>query len=101
MLVGNLGGVMNKAISFIVVAIFLVIVPTITASAQDSRASLGGRVLDPQGSVIPAAQVLVTAEGTGVKQNTITNDHGNWIVQFLIPGPYSVAVTANGFKRTE
>ncbi len=70
-------------------------------SAQDSRASLGGRVIDTQGAVIPGAEVVVTSEDTGVRQPARTNEHGNWIVQFLIPGRYTVSVALAGFKRTE
>ena len=70
-------------------------------SAQDSRATLSGRVLDAQGSAVPNADVVVISDDTNVRQDTKTNEQGNWIVKFLIPGPYSVLVTANGFKQVE
>jgi len=79
----------------------LVVFFSAVGQAQDSRATLGGRVIDPQGAVIPDAEVVVTAVETGVKQRTTTNVQGNWVVQFLLPGPYTVAVTARGFKRAE
>ncbi len=68
---------------------------------QEARATLGGRVFDATGGVIPGAEIVVTAEATGVKQQTITNNEGNWIMQFLIPGPYSFTVSVPGFKTTE
>jgi hypothetical protein len=70
-------------------------------SAQESRATLSGRVLDAQGSVVPGADVVVTSDDTNVRQDTKTNEQGNWIVKFLIPGRYSVQVTATGFKQME
>ena len=73
----------------------------VLASAQESRASLGGRIIDSQGAVIPAAAVVVTSEDTGVKQNTATNDRGNWSVQFLLPGHYNISVAAAGFRNAE
>jgi hypothetical protein len=69
--------------------------------AQESRATLGGRVLDAQGAVVPGATVVVTSDDTGVKQQTRTNAQGNWTVQFLIPGRYSFIITAPGFKTAE
>ncbi len=68
---------------------------------QEARATLGGRVFDATGGVIPGAEIVVISEATGVKQQTITNNEGNWIVQFLIPGPYSFTVSVPGFKTTE
>lgn len=66
--------------------------------AQGSRATLGGRVTDAQGAVVPDATIAVTADDTGVKQTTRTNMQGNWVVQFLIPGKYSFTVSASGFR---
>src|SRR5882724_737405 len=66
--------------------------------AQEVRATVGGRVTDPQGAVVPAAIVVVVSEETGVKQQTVTNHQGNWIVQFLLPGRYRFTITAPGFK---
>ena len=69
--------------------------------AQEARASLSGRVMDPTGAVVPSAEIAVRSDSTGVEQTTRTNDQGNWIVQFLIPGSYSLRVTAPGFKQVE
>src|SRR5215471_13447782 len=69
--------------------------------AQESRATLNGRVLDAHGAAVPAADVVVTSDDTGVRQDTKTNEQGNWIVKFLIPGRYSVQITAEGFKQVE
>jgi hypothetical protein len=69
--------------------------------AQQSRAMLGGRVIDAQGASVPKADVVVTFDDTGVKQQTNTNEQGNWIVKFLVPGPYSVSIAAPGFRPVE
>src|SRR5579859_4081048 len=71
------------------------------ANAQESRATLGGRVVDAQGGVVAGAEVVVTSTDTSVKQKTTTNSQGNWIVRFLIPGPYNFSVTSPGFKQAE
>ena len=66
--------------------------------AQEVRATLGGRVTDTQGAVIPNANVMVVNEATGVKQDTHANTEGVWSVQFLLPGRYHFSVTSPGFK---
>src|SRR5260370_22505354 len=71
------------------------------AWSQSSRATLGGRVTDPQGAAVPNADVVVISDETDVRQATKTNDQGNWTVQFLVPAKYNFTVTAAGFKSIE
>lgn len=68
---------------------------------QESRATMSGRVTDPQSAVVPNAEVVVRSDDTAVEQITRTNSQGNWTVRFLIPGNYSFHVTAPGFKTAE
>lgn len=67
-------------------------------SAQEARATLGGRVVDPQGALIPNARVAVISDDTGVKRATVTNSQGAWQVGFLLPGHYHFSVSARGFN---
>ena len=69
--------------------------------AQEVRATLGGRVIDAQGGVVPGAAVVVASDETGVKQHVLTNSQGNWTVQFLLAGHYRISITAAGFKTLE
>src|SRR5579864_6257657 len=84
-----------------VAAVFLALATTPAIRAQEARATLSGRVVDPQNAVVPQAQVVVRSDDTGVEQSTQTNGQGNWTVRFLIPGYYSFRVTAPGFKQVE
>src|SRR5438270_13930128 len=68
------------------------------AWSQEARATIGGRVTDAQGAVVPDAIVVVVADDSGVKQQTRTNNQGNWTVQFLLPGHYQFTIAAPGFK---
>ena len=87
--------------SSLVLVLAILIAATSALWAQSSRASLGGRVTDAQGSVVPNAEVSVVSEDTAVKQTTKTNDQGNWVVQFLIPARYNFTIIAAGFKSVE
>jgi hypothetical protein len=68
--------------------------------AQESRGSILGKVTDPQNAVVPSAAVVVTNSATGVPHHTTTNQTGYYEVTFLDPGPYTVEVNAQGFKKS-
>jgi hypothetical protein len=66
------------------------------ASAQESTGSLTGTVTDVTGAVIPGATVTVT--GAGVHQSATSNGQGEYSVQGLSPGAYTLTVSRPGFK---
>jgi hypothetical protein len=67
-------------------------------AAQESRASLSGRVLDPSNAVIAEAKVVATNQQTGVAAQAVTNDSGAFLIPFLLPGKYKVTAERTGFK---
>src|SRR5690349_2919652 len=67
--------------------------------AQEVRATVGGRVTDPQGAAVPNASVTVVSDDTDVSQRTRTNNQGSWTVEFLLPGHYHFLIAARGFKN--
>jgi hypothetical protein len=69
-----------------------------TAHAQVSRGTITGRVSDPAGAVIPKASVIVTETSTAEKSTVLTNDVGEYTAPFLVPGTYSVSISAPGFN---
>ncbi len=69
------------------------------AAAQDARGTVLGRVTDPSGATVPNAEVRVTNENTGVPFTAKTNDNGNYVIPYLIPGQYSVSCELQGFKK--
>jgi len=66
--------------------------------AQDPRGLISGRVLDPSGAAVPDAEIKVTQTATNVTTRSISNEQGIYEVRYLLPGVYSVRVTAQGFK---
>jgi hypothetical protein len=71
------------------------------AFAQTSAGVITGRVADPQGAVVPGAEVVLVQELTGVKQTTASDPSGNFVFPSVLPGRYAVTVQAQGFKRYE
>jgi hypothetical protein len=62
---------------------------------------MDGTVSDPQGSLIPRAEVTVTNSLTGQAIRTVTDDRGHWAVPSLSTAVYTVSVAAPGFKKAE
>lgn len=74
-------------------------VMALTAQAQVTTGSILGTVKDNSGSAVRGAKVTVTEVGKSTATNYTTDDEGNYNAPFLIPGAYSVAVEAQGFKK--
>ena len=82
-------------------SLVLVLTFGLSLSAQEYRGAIQGRVEDPTGAPISAANIAVKNVETGVVVSTTTNDEGNFQVPFLLPGNYTVSATATGFKKAE
>lgn len=60
--------------------------------------TIQGTVTDKSGAVIQGADVLVTNLNTNQSRTTITGDTGAYSLPSLVVGPYSIAVTRDGFR---
>src|SRR5437870_1346458 len=79
----------------------LVLVLTLSVSAQLPIATINGTVTDPQGAAVVGAKVVVTSKATGLSRETATGADGRYAVPNLLPGDYTVRVTAQGFTTSE
>ncbi|MGH9721460.1 MAG: carboxypeptidase-like regulatory domain-containing protein, partial [Bryobacteraceae bacterium] len=68
-------------------------------SAQESRATIIGRVADPSGAIIAGATVRAVNAATNAPVTSTTNDQGSYEIPYLLPGSYRVTVEMKGFKR--
>src|SRR5271166_619252 len=66
--------------------------------AQLLTGSFAGTVQDSTGAVIHGATVTLLNQNTGDNRKTVSNDSGYFTFAGVIPGTYSVAVVAKGFK---
>ncbi|MBI1764060.1 MAG: carboxypeptidase regulatory-like domain-containing protein [Acidobacteria bacterium] len=71
----------------------------LSAQAQVTTGSILGTVKDNSGAAVKGAKVIVTEVGKSMATNYTTDEEGNYQAPFLIPGTYSVAVEAQGFKK--
>ena len=65
---------------------------------QAPTGTISGLILDPDGRVIPDADILVVNDVTGVQYSTKTNNDGLYVISNLPPGPYRLQVSKIGFK---
>ena len=72
---------------------------SLTVSAQEFRATVSGRVTDPNDAAVANATVTVRNLATNEVANVVTNTEGAYNVPFLKPGVYSISVEATGFKK--
>jgi hypothetical protein len=70
------------------------------SQSQTSNGSLHGQVVDPSGAMVTKASVGVTAPD-GLTLRAITNRQGEFGLNGLAPGKYSVEIIAKGFAIYE
>ncbi|HEY3580160.1 MAG TPA: carboxypeptidase-like regulatory domain-containing protein, partial [Pyrinomonadaceae bacterium] len=58
---------------------------------------LGGIIVDPNGALVPGANVTVTTQ-SGAMVRTNSDSEGRWVLGGIAPGPVSVLITMQGFK---
>jgi Carboxypeptidase regulatory-like domain len=66
---------------------------------QAVTGSFTGHVYDPSGAPVPNATVVATNVLTGIATTRSSDSAGLYLITNLLPGTYSVAVEAKGFKR--
>ena len=95
---GGITGISKTA--FIAIAaglLFLCLAPG--AAAQQITGTLFGTVQDPQGAAIPGAAVKAINVDTGITRSVTSDAQGQYRVEYLAVGNYSLEVTEAGFKK--
>ncbi|MDR3719451.1 MAG: carboxypeptidase regulatory-like domain-containing protein [Bryobacteraceae bacterium] len=81
-----------------VFAALLTIVLIAAVTAQTPKASsLKGQVLDPSGSVVPGATVMLQQPAGGAVKSVTSDSLGKFSVVGLTAGPYNIVVKKKGF----
>jgi hypothetical protein len=63
--------------------------------------SIGGRVIDQTGAVIPDVSIALKNLATGVEQSSQTNRTGFYRFPVVMPGNYSIAASVKGFHDVQ
>lgn len=70
------------------------------AWSQEFRGTISGTITDPSGAMVPGATVVVRESQTGTVSQTKSDNDGQYVLPFLMPGTYSISVTMSGFEKT-
>jgi iron complex outermembrane receptor protein len=71
---------------------------SLSAATFAQNAQVTGVITDPNGAVVPAATVTLTAESTHTALRSTTNEEGVYVFHSVPAGEYVLAVEATGFK---
>src|SRR5579863_10433559 len=91
----------NVVLELLAVAFFLSLAPFAKAQAQLNRGVIEGLATDPQGAVVPGADVTIISLETNVSVTTKTNSTGYYRVVDLVPGSYRVHFELTGFAQLD
>src|SRR5579875_1635032 len=79
-------------------AFLLAVLAVLHAPAQEFRATITGQIAEATGGVIPGARVIAVDTATGQVYSTKSDQSGNYSLLYLLPGHYTVTVTAQNFQ---
>jgi len=91
------------AINRLAVCSVLILLASFFLTAQNVvlTGSLGGRVTDASGAIVPGASVVVRSLTTGVQQSAQTNHAGLYRLPVVMPGAYSIPASLKGFRDVQ
>ena len=88
----------HKRLSQLLAALAISLAFAAHLSASLDRGAVHGTITDPQGGLVPGAKVVVRNNETNVELNLTTNATGFYLAPELVPGKYSVHISAPGFS---
>jgi len=88
---------LSLSLWWLMLAVAVLLLPC-GATAQQTTGDILGTVTDNTGAVVIHASVVALNAATNEKRTTSTNATGEFVVNLLKPGSYTITVTASGFK---
>ncbi len=71
--------------------------PALESAAQETTASLGGKVTDSTGLPLPGASLILKNQETGLLRTAFSSSAGRYLAPGLKPGVYEVTARLSGF----
>ena len=92
---------MSSRTHFFILAIFLPLLSSVGAQAQNYRGSINGTVTDPSEASVSEATIIAADTATGIVYKSAPSSTGEFVFPDLPPGSYKVTVTASGFDTVQ
>ena len=83
----------------VVLSLLLVFLPILLFADGSQLGTISGKVVDQSGAVVPGATIEVTNLERGATRTAVSDAQGRYNIPLLLPGPYRVTVTLEGFDR--
>ena len=90
-----------KFFSFIRGSLLIAFLISLSTLAIAQEATILGTVTDPSGAAVPNVKITLTNIDTGITNNVVSSDDGQYVVPDLHIGQYVVRAAATGFKIEE
>ena len=84
---------------FLAIAACLAMLLSITQARAQTQTGISGTVTDRSQAVVVGASITLTNTSTGVVSSAVSSSAGTFTVVGLLPGTYSLAADAPGFKK--
>ena len=95
---GTMRSIIGSVFALLIV-LGCILTSSIIAFGQQTTGSIVGTVKDQQGSVISTATVKATNVETGYSRSAPSNSYGEYRIDYLPVGQYTVEANATGFER--
>src|SRR6266516_3329906 len=95
------GGVMVSNTRSILFLTLTLIATARVSLAQRTTATFAGIAQDSTGAVLPGVEASLINEGTAALMQTVTNETGEFLLDFVPAGTYTLRLELPGFKRYE
>lgn len=86
-------------VCLLALAMFCAVIPS--GFAQSSNGQITGLVADSTGAAVEGASITASNTATGVAYTGKTNNAGVYVLPQLVPGPYRVSLSKQGFATVE
>ncbi len=91
----------RRQVRLAILAVLVLTAIVAPARAQVSGAELRGQVTDTSGGVLPGVVVRAVLVDTGTSRETVSNERGNYILQALAVGRYTISAELTGFTKVQ
>ncbi|MCI0387836.1 MAG: carboxypeptidase-like regulatory domain-containing protein [Acidobacteria bacterium] len=85
--------------TLVVFFLSLLLVPAIVRAQTATTGTVLGTLKDATAAVVPKATIELTDNATGATLTATTNEAGQYVFTTVLPGTYTLKVSATGFKQ--